>query len=504
MGEFNAKSAETASYGHHARLRTMPTPRIGLGDTAVTLGFMNATTSTCSARHSGKAFGSSAGSAIMADLPSMEINPGAARAPSQPGAARAARRGQLRVDTPHLLELPSPLREVANSLSKASDETNEVAKLYAKQAGYQAVTRDDQGNLVVAQAPIVGDAAIAYHSAVKFSALSMGEAEAKRQDLVLSKQFHDNPDGYLEAAQAFQKKHVEEFTKAAGADVGADARPLDRQQHDAELPLAGAGAAAQHQAEVRSRHAGGDPVADEDAISAIQTGAKPGDPTVQALIDKRISRPAKMRVQNPVLGKSPDVGSARRQALRYEGRRRALRAGLQHDIAGSERRRRRGAGGAGIASDKEGRRTGAARARLFRGQKAIKDHYQNLERSVNLANKAQKQTDQQFEDASFKGLGVAEPDDHRERHQDGVWHLARSQDAHAGLAEARRHAGAACARLAGEPMDLFRRMNLPEDDPAHQGSAPNPRRLCATAQPGLTRQDEDWLEKRFKLKGSVT
>jgi hypothetical protein len=127
------------------------------------------------------------------------------------------------VDRPQIAQLPSPLRELSNSLAKASDESNDVAKLFAKQAGLQAVTRDDDGNLVIAKAPIVGDAAVAYQAAVKYTALAFGQNEAKQKfDLVLSKQFQGNPDGYLKAAEAFRKAHVNEFTKSAGPEVGAE------------------------------------------------------------------------------------------------------------------------------------------------------------------------------------------------------------------------------------------------------------------------------------------
>lgn len=432
-------------------------------------------------------------------LPNMQIDPGAVRAPRAPGlpTPRVAdlQVGTPQVATPRLAELPSPLREVANTLSKASDETNDVAKLYAKQAGYQAVTRDSDGNLVVAQAPIVGDAAIAYHSAVKYTALSMGEAEAKRQDLVLSKQFHDNPDGYLEAAQAFRKKHVEEFAKAAGPDVGAElGRSIDNSttQNYRWLVL-------EQQRNIKHQFDAGTQARLEstatDAISLIQSGAKPGDPAVQRLIDQYVQT-SKMRVQNPVLGESPDVAALRLKKF-------DLTVGAARYTAGINQILQNPAGGiqaAQEALDSHMQEKGVdptQRALDYsEGQKAIKDHIQNLERSINLANKAKKIGDEQQEDAIIRDAASPSP---TITENDIKTNSNMSPEAKMRMLGWIKRDGMPepLAKVSqGTSTELFRRMNLPEDDPQRITDLREVR--TAYVNGTLKRQDEEWLEQRFK------
>lgn len=432
-------------------------------------------------------------------LPNMEIDPGAARAPRAPSLP-TPRVADLQVvtpqvTTPHLLELPSPLRDVANSLSKASDETNEVAKLYAKQAGYQAVTRDSDGNLVVAQAPIVGDAAIAYHSAVKFSALSMGEAEAKRKDLVLSKQFHDNPDGYLEAAQAFQKAHVEEFTKAAGADVGAMlGRSIDNStsQNYRWLVL-------EQQRNIKHQFDTGTQARMEsaatDAISLIQSGAKPGDPELRRKIDDYMQT-AKMRVTNPVIGESPDVAALR--VKKFD-----LQVGAATYTAGINRILQNPDGGVQAAQEaldshlqEKSVDPTQRRVDYAEGQKAIKDHLQNLERQANLANKAQKATDQDFEDKIVQDSASPSP---TITENDIKTDPNASPEAKMRMLGWQKRDGMPepLAKVSqGTSSELFRRMNLPEDDPQRISDLREVR--DAYVKGTLKRQDEEWLEQRFK------
>jgi len=432
-------------------------------------------------------------------LPSMEIDPGSVRAPRAPSlpTPRVAdlQVATPQVATPHLLELPSPLREVANTLSKASDETNEVAKLYAKQAGYQAVTRDADGNLVVAQAPIVGDAAIAFHSAVKFSALSMGEAEAKRQDLVLSKQFQNNPDGYLEAAAAFKKKHVEEFAKAAGADVGAMLeRSIDNSttQNYRFLVL-------EQQRNIKHQFDTGTTARMEstatDAISLIQSGAKPGDPQVQRLIDDYV-KTAKLRVQNPVLGESPDVAALRLKKF-------DLTVGAARYTAGINQILQNPAGGVQAAQEaldshlqEKGVDPVQRQLDYAEGQKAIKDHIQNLERSINLANKAKKIGDERQEDAIIRDAASPTP---TITENDIKTNPNMSPEAKMRMLGWIKRDGMPepLAQVSQtNSMDLFRRMNLPDGDPDKLTDLAQIR--TAYINGNLKRQDEEWLETRFK------
>lgn len=436
-------------------------------------------------------------------LPNLQIDPGAVRAPRLPSLP-TPRVAETRVDTPqvvtpqvmtpHLLELPSPLRELSNSLSKASDESNEVAKLFAKQAGYQAVTRDDDGNLVIAKAPIVGDAAIAYHSAVKYTALTFGESEAKRQDLVLSKQFQGNPDGYLEAAEAFRKKHVEEFSKTAGADVGA---ALNRSIENATtqnyrwLVL-------EQQRNIKQQFDHGTKAKiqslDEDILSLIQSGAPSGDPQLKNLIDQRIAT-TKLRVNSPVLRESPDAAALDLKHL-------DLKVGGAQFTAGLRTILNNPAGGVGVAQGLVDEQLNDPKLspaqRLYNyseGQKAIKDHQQNLERQFNIAKKIEKLNDQQFEDAVIKDTASGNPT------------ITENDIKNADVSPEAKMRMLAWQKRDGMPeplakvsqsvsTDLFRRMNLPEDDPQRITDLKPVREAYINGQ--LKRQDEEWLEQRFK------
>lgn len=125
-------------------------------------------------------------------------------------------------------EVASPYHMLGQALDKAGESLNAVAEPLAEQAGLRAVSRDEQGNLQVSKAPILGPAGAVYARAMKFSALAQGEAEAKRQDLLLSKQFPDNPEGYLAASKAFRDKTVSEYTDKVGPEVGMSlARSID-------------------------------------------------------------------------------------------------------------------------------------------------------------------------------------------------------------------------------------------------------------------------------------
>jgi len=432
-------------------------------------------------------------------LPNLTIDPGAVRAPTLPSlpTPRVAdlQVGTPQAFTPQLAQLPSPLREVSNSLAKASDESNDIAKLYAKQAGYQAVTRDDQGNLVIAQAPIVGDAAIAYHAAVKYTALSFGESEAKQQDLVLSRKFHDDPDGYLQAAQAFRAKHVQEFTKAAGPDVGAElGKSIDNNvtQNYRWLVL-------EQQRNIKQQFDRGTQAKiqslDEDITSMVQSGAKVSDPAVQALIQQRYST-TKLRVDNPILRESPEVAALSIKHLDMRTGAAAFVSGLntilQHPQGGVA------AAQAALDSHMKEQGVPAAQRALdySEGQKAISDYTKNIERSINLAQKGQKLSDEQQEDKIVQDSASPNP---TITENDIKTNPAMSPEAKMRMLGFIKRDGMP------EPLtkvsqatssDLFRRMNLPEDDPQRIGDLREVRQAYVDGK--LKRSDEEWLEQRFK------
>lgn len=108
-------------------------------------------------------------------------------------------------------------------------------KPLAEQAGAKAVTRDADGNIQVEQAPIFGEAGVAYARAVKIGALAEADGAAQRADIELRQQYRDNLQGYLAAAQAFKDKHVQQMTDAARAGSGDRVRADDRSDDDADL-----------------------------------------------------------------------------------------------------------------------------------------------------------------------------------------------------------------------------------------------------------------------------
>ncbi len=117
-------------------------------------------------------------------------------------------------------EIAQPYQELAANLDKGAGVLNDAAVAIARNAGLKAVTRDADGNVQVEHPPLIGDAAIAFHQAVKVAAVADGEGEAKRGDIALRQQYRDDPDGYLKAADAYKQKQVDQYSQAGGPDVG--------------------------------------------------------------------------------------------------------------------------------------------------------------------------------------------------------------------------------------------------------------------------------------------
>lgn len=129
---------------------------------------------------------------------------------------------QLRAPTPGVSpgQIAQPYQEFAANLDKSAGVLNDAAKEMAKTAGLKAVTRDADGNIQVDSPPIIGDAAIAFHQAVKVAAVADGEGEAKRDDIRLRTEHRDDPEGYLAAADAYKKEKIAQYNEAGGVDVG--------------------------------------------------------------------------------------------------------------------------------------------------------------------------------------------------------------------------------------------------------------------------------------------
>jgi hypothetical protein len=436
----------------------------------------------------------------MAELGSnVQIDPNAVRTPRIPG-----------LPTPRVANLEeaevTPLRDVAKTLSNASEETNEVAKLYAKQAGYQAVQRDDQGNLVVAQAPIVGDAAIAFHAAVKFSALAMGESEAKQKDLVLSQTFKDNPSGYLEAAQAFKAAHVAQYAKAAGADVAAElGKTIDNATTTNYRFLV-----LQQQKKIRDDFDDGSKARiksdTEDLVSLLESGAAstPDGQKQIAQLKQRIFDTNKLRVQNPALGEPADVAALRQRGIDLQTTAAEFVGGLNKILNNPD-------GGISVAQkavdDQRDPKmtpnlTPAQRLNNYtEGQKVIKERLQNIERAAVLSDKAQKARDNAFfSDVMIdSATGANRITDYDIKTQPGVSPQIRET----ALAWKQRQGmpGPSDNESAVATVDLIRRINLPDGDPQ---KIDDPSKFRgAYAPPGggmgtINYADEQKVEKAFK------
>jgi hypothetical protein len=117
-------------------------------------------------------------------------------------------------------EVAQPYQMLARSLDKAGEGLEQLATPLAERAGTEAVTTDDQGNMTVARFPIFGAAGAAYSRALKFSALAQADADSKRKDIEISRQYANNPEGYLTAANSYRDKVVENVSSMAGPEVG--------------------------------------------------------------------------------------------------------------------------------------------------------------------------------------------------------------------------------------------------------------------------------------------
>lgn len=109
-------------------------------------------------------------------------------------------------------------REVKALAGATASDLNDLAKRKAKDAGLEAVTRDENGNIQIERAPIVGDAAIEYANAVKIAAVAEGEKDAKMRNIELRTKYENDPDSYLKAAEAYKGEALKTF-QAAGTQA---------------------------------------------------------------------------------------------------------------------------------------------------------------------------------------------------------------------------------------------------------------------------------------------
>ena len=391
-------------------------------------------------------------------------------------------------------DVSQPYTEFAQNAERLGAAASDISTSMAKQAGLQAVSRDDQGNLVVQKGLFVGPAADAYHQAVKFSALAQGEAEAKRQDLLLSKQYHQDPEGYITQANAFRDKYVQEFTNKVGPDVGmALGRAIDNQTtYNYRWLLM------EQQRNIKQNFDRDTKAVasrlDEDIFTGIQTSDpnKPIPPEIRAKIDERISV-TKSRVTNPILGAPPEetknelilfdqkVGAALftskvRQELQTKGldAARDMIDNMTHDVSINPAQR---IFNASFASTE------------------LNNFVKDQERAAVAQNKMQKDKDRLIENAIIQDSASPNPTvtenaiktnpDMSPEAKMRMLAWKKREDLPEPLAQVSQV----------NAMELFQRMNLPDGDP-QKITDMNPIRDRYINR-GLTRADEDWLEKKF-------
>lgn len=115
-----------------------------------------------------------------------------------------------------LIEVQSPLRFFADAVNFAGDEANKIAKDAGYEAGLQAVSRDENGEVKVDKWPIFGDAAKEYRRGVEVAAVADGETRAKNDLLKMQKEFEFDPEGFQKAAGAYRGETVSQYDKATG------------------------------------------------------------------------------------------------------------------------------------------------------------------------------------------------------------------------------------------------------------------------------------------------
>lgn len=121
-------------------------------------------------------------------------------------------------------EVAQPYAELSKTLSQFGEAAETTASSLAEQAGAQAVTRDANGDIQVQKAAFIGPAAAHYERAVKVAALTEADGAAQRKDTELRTDFHNDPQGYLKAADQYAKDMQISLTRTAGPEVGNGVR----------------------------------------------------------------------------------------------------------------------------------------------------------------------------------------------------------------------------------------------------------------------------------------
>jgi len=119
-------------------------------------------------------------------------------------------------------DVGQPYAMLARSLDKLGEGLEKLSVPFGEQAGHEAVSTDDQGNITMTRSrlPIFGEAGVAYSRAFKFSALTESIGAARRKDIEMSREYANDPEAYLHAATQFRSSLVQKVTAQAGPDVG--------------------------------------------------------------------------------------------------------------------------------------------------------------------------------------------------------------------------------------------------------------------------------------------
>lgn len=117
-------------------------------------------------------------------------------------------------------QVAQPYEELSRALGKAGNAAEGIAENAATRAGFQAVTTDENGNVQVQKAPIIGEASQAYERAAKLGAMAQGEGIAKDKDIELRNQFQNDPQGYLREANKYKDGVMKQYADLGLPEVG--------------------------------------------------------------------------------------------------------------------------------------------------------------------------------------------------------------------------------------------------------------------------------------------
>jgi hypothetical protein len=402
-------------------------------------------------------------------------------------------------------DVAGPYQDLAKGLNAVGEGLSDIAVPFAEHAGAQAVSRDDNGNLVVQHAPIVGPAGAAYARAAKFTAVAEASGESRRADIAMSKQYQDNPDAYAKAAGAFRDNMVQKYSEISPEVGAAVGKQIDSQttfnyrslvnQHQR---LTSERFIASSKAEIQSNT--------DDLLSYLRSGGDENDPQSKRLLNNIVALTHE-RVNNPAIAYPPEVAAADLKSI-------DLQIGAQKVLHQVDTIMADPKGGATAAMDyvdglKKDQTLTPLQQQFYasEGEKTIRATTQDDSRRATIAAKNQKAADENFETSVIKDSATADPkitpDDIKT--MQGVSPESKMRML------AWLHRDGAAEPLAQTShtasVDLFRRMNLPDGDPNKITDAKAVREAYAPldgSAGSLNRADEEWLEKRLTESRTAT